>query len=252
MGQYLCRRRGELGLSLWRVAAPPPFGGAAFRRCRLGRRLGRAAQLRRPGFPTRSHSGRRGWKPPATGLRNVVRGSPSFDRRQTRYDNGTVGPEPGVGSNALGRFHGVLLPALVPGAVTLRGVCELRRLIRRCARPAAGACQYCGRAFCGGHGVLLDDGQEICGRSRCQRKRVDLERHLRYKAFVRERNAGGQCGVPGCETRLSGQCSRCHGFFCGRHLLDRHVSVRQGRAWVQRPASMCDHCWRRRPLWSQL
>lgn len=181
-----------------------------------------------------------------------VGASLSFDPRQTQYDNGRAGPVPGVSSNSWGRFDGVLLPALVPGAGTLRGACELRRLVGRCARPAVGTCQYCGRAFCGDHGILLDDGQEICGRSRCQRKRVDLERHLRYKAFVRERNAGGQCGVPGCETRPSGQCSRCRGFFCGRHLLNRHVSVRQGRTWVQHPASMCDHCWRRRPLWSQL
>lgn len=196
--------------------------------------------------------GRPVWKVPATGFLRWARGSLQFDPRQTQYDNGRAGPPPGVDSNVLRRFDGVLLPALVPGAGTLRGVCELRRLVGRCARPAAGTCQYCGRAFCGDHGVLLDDGQETCSRSRCQRKRVDLERHLRYKAFVRGRNAGGQCGVPSCEMRPSGQCSRCRGFFCGRHLLDRHVSVRQGRAWVQQPASMCDHCWRRRPLWSQL
>jgi len=134
----------------------------------------------------------------------------------------------------------------------VRQVCELRRLVGRCGRPVAGTCQYCGRAFCSGHGALLGDGQEICSRSRCQHKRVDLERHLLYKAFVRERNAGGRCGMPGCESGPSGQCSRCRGFYCGRHLADRHVSVRQGRAWVQQPASMCDHCWQRRPLWSQL
>lgn len=135
---------------------------------------------------------------------------------------------------------------------TLSGACELKRFARRCAHPAAGTCQYCGRAFCSDHGLVLDDGQEICSRPRCQRKRVDLERHLRYKAFVRQRNAERQCGVPRCQAVPAGQCSRCRGFFCGRHLDNRDMQVREGRVWVRLPASMCEHCWRRRPLWSQL
>jgi len=139
-----------------------------------------------------------------------------------------------------------------PKGSTLRGACELKRLVRRCTRPAAGTCQYCGRAFCSDHGVVLDDGQEICSRSRCQRKRVDLEKHLRYKAFVRHRNVERQCGVPGCQATPAGQCSRCRGFFCSRHLGNRDMWVREGRAWARLPASMCEHCWRRRPLWSQV
>jgi hypothetical protein len=134
----------------------------------------------------------------------------------------------------------------------VKGACELKGLVRQCRRPAAGVCQYCGRAFCADHGLLLDDGQEICSRSRCQNKRVDLERHLLYKAMARRRNAAGQCGVPGCQSRPGGQCSRCRNFFCGRHLASRDMSVREGRVWVRLPASMCDHCWRRRPLWSQV
>jgi hypothetical protein len=98
----------------------------------------------------------------------------------------------------------------------------------------------------------MEDGQEICGRSRCQRKRVDLEGHLRYKAVVRRRNADNQCGLPGCQAGPGGQCSRCRGFFCNRHLADHDLWAREGRAWVRLPASMCEHCWRRRPLWSQL
>jgi len=139
-----------------------------------------------------------------------------------------------------------------PGGSTVRGACELKRFARRCARPSAGTCQYCGRAFCSDHGVILDDGQEICSRSRCQRKRIDLEKHLRYKAFVRQRNVERQCGVPACQSTPTGQCSRCRGFFCSRHLANRDMQVREGRAWARHPASMCEHCWRRRPLWSQL
>ena len=193
-----------------------------------------------------------------------ARRRPSFDLRETQYENGSTrmgtrrgtGPVPAQGfghaSNVRGHFDGALLPASALEGGVLRGACELRRLVRRCTRPAAGTCQYCGRAFCGDHGILMDGGQEICGRSRCQRKRIDLERHLRYKAVVRQRNTENQCGVPGCQTRPGGQCSRCRGFFCDRHLANRDLSVREGRAWVRLPASMCEHCWRRRPLWSQL
>ncbi len=178
--------------------------------------------------------------------------SVSFDQWDPHPDNGAGGSLPGVPSVMAGRVCGASVSDAVPGGDMLRGACELRRLFRRCARPPVGTCQYCGRVFCGDHGVLLDDGQEICTRSRCQHKRVDLERHLRYKAFARERNVSGQCGVPGCEARPSGQCSRCRALYCDRHLANRHVAVRQGRVWVRHPASMCNHCWRRRPLWSQI
>jgi hypothetical protein len=189
---------------------------------------------------------------------------PSFDLRETQYENGSArmdarlgtGPVPALGcghvSNGRGHFDGALLPASALEGGVLRGACELRRLVRRCTRPAAGTCQYCGRAFCSDHGILVDDGQEICGRSRCQRKRIDLEKHLRYKAVVRQRNADSQCGVPGCQTGPGGQCSRCRAFFCHRHLADHDLWVREGRVWVRFPASMCEHCWRRHPLWSQL
>jgi hypothetical protein len=182
-------------------------------------------------------------------------------RRNTRMGAPGWAPSgdwPGFGSGLRprlqsgGHFDGTLLLASALEGGVLRGACELRRLVRRCTRPAAGTCQYCGRAFCSDHGILVDDGQEICGRSRCQRKRIDLERHLRYKAVVRQRNTDNQCGVPGCQTRPGGQCSRCRGFFCGRHLANHDLWVREGRAWVRLPASMCEHCWRRSPLWSQL
>ena len=167
-----------------------------------------------------------------------------------------TGPVPALGcghaSNGRVHFDGALLLASALEGGVLRGACELRRLVRRCTRPAAGTCQYCGRAFCSHHGILTDDGQEVCGRARCQRKRIDLEKHLRYKAVVRQRNADSRCGVPGCQTRPGGQCSRCRGFFCGRHLANHDLWVREGRAWIRLPASMCEHCRRRRPLWSQL
>lgn len=130
--------------------------------------------------------------------------------------------------------------------------CEMKSgLFGGCRGAAVAVCQYCGRSFCEAHGVRLEDGQEICARKRCQEKRSDLARHLAYKEAVAERNRQGLCGVAECHTRYGGQCSKCHGFYCLRHLQERQELVRKGMTTVARPASMCDHCWKRRPLWSR-
>jgi hypothetical protein len=115
-----------------------------------------------------------------------------------------------------------------------------------------GTCQYCGRAFCAGHGERENDGQEVCARKRCRQKKADVALHLEYKARVARRNAAGLCGQEGCETRYGGQCSKCKGFFCMAHVAPREETVRKGLATVSRMAAMCDHCWRRRPLWSRM
>ena len=45
--------------------------------------------------------------------------------------------------------------------------CQLKKnALMGCGRPATGACQYCGRAFCERHGALLEDGQDIAGERR--------------------------------------------------------------------------------------
>lgn len=131
-------------------------------------------------------------------------------------------------------------------------VCEVKTgLFGACRTIGVAVCQYCGRAFCAAHGVRLEDGQEICARKRCQEKRSDLVRHLAYKEEVARRNLGGFCGVDGCQSRYGGQCSKCRGLFCLHHLHERQEIVRKGYTTFARPASMCDHCWRRRPLWSR-
>lgn len=131
-------------------------------------------------------------------------------------------------------------------------LCRVRRGFWPCKQTAIATCQYCGRPFCERHGVTLEDGQEICSRDRCQRKREDLERHLIYKREVARRNAQGLCGHLSCGSAFGGQCSKCRGFFCARHLESRDDLVRRGSQRVRQRTSMCLHCWSRRSLWSRL
>jgi predicted nucleic acid binding AN1-type Zn finger protein len=130
--------------------------------------------------------------------------------------------------------------------------CQVRRGFRPCKQTAIATCQYCGRPFCDQHGVILEDGQEICSRDRCQRKKEDLERHLIYKREVARRNAQGLCGHLSCQSAFRGQCSKCRGYFCARHLESRDDLVRRDSQQIRQRTSMCLHCWSRRSLWSKL
>jgi len=133
----------------------------------------------------------------------------------------------------------------------LSAICEHRRFLRGCDAAATAVCQYCGRDFCEVHGVTLDDGQEICLRSRCQEKRVDVERFFAYKERVAERNRSRRCGEPACERQAALQCSKCQGLFCGRHLEEREVEEGRGLATVRVRAVLCPYCQGRLPLWSR-
>jgi hypothetical protein len=115
-----------------------------------------------------------------------------------------------------------------------------------------GRCIYCGRAFCGDHGELRDEGQEICSRKNCVAKRDDLVIHLHYVALVNRDNDAGVCGQRGCDEKPEGECGRCRGFFCTRHLDTREETVNRGRARVSQMATMCLHCWARRPIWTRM
>ncbi len=130
--------------------------------------------------------------------------------------------------------------------------CEVRRRFRTCGRSAVATCQYCGRTFCEQHGSQLTDGQEICGRSICQQKRAELERHFLYKETVAARNRERLCGVASCGDRIGGQCSKCRGFFCLRHVEERELEERRGFTVTRRPGSLCRHCDKRRRLWSKV
>lgn len=122
----------------------------------------------------------------------------------------------------------------------------------RCKEKPIGMCNYCGRAFCAEHGEVQTDGQEICFRKNCLAKRDDLVAHLQYRALVAKENEAGLCGVPACTEKPDGQCGRCRAYFCMRHIDTREESLMQGRAQVRQMATLCYHCWERRPIWTRL
>ena len=126
--------------------------------------------------------------------------------------------------------------------------CEISRRFRKCGRPRIAVCQYCGRNFCGEHGELVEDGQEICSEATCRKKKDDLIRHFAFKEAVASRNGGRRCGEESCAAEPQHQCSKCRGLFCPSHLKERDVMTHDGS--VAR-GSVCDHCHKRRKLWSR-
>lgn len=140
-------------------------------------------------------------------------------------------------------------------STALRKGCELRfgrfPFRRRCGLPSVGVCQYCAREFCADHGSKYRDRQEVCHREICQRKVADLAIHLKYREAAQIRNAWQRCGVEGCEGEIWGQCSGCRALYCFEHVHNRVQSVWHGGIRVERPASLCDHCWARRHIWNR-
>jgi hypothetical protein len=129
--------------------------------------------------------------------------------------------------------------------------CEHRRFFHTCGQPGVAICQYCGDTFCGQHGSRLADGQEICYRPRCRRKKDDLDRHGIYKESVVRRNNERLCGDPSCDQPPAGQCSKCHGVFCHHHLEEQEIEVRRGPTVRRVRGSLCGHCRDRRRLWAR-
>jgi hypothetical protein len=131
--------------------------------------------------------------------------------------------------------------------------CRLKAsFLSTCGGESIATCQYCGRPFCGRHGVVLDDGQEICLRKECVAKREDLSRHLSYKDVVARLNEAHACGLPGCPAELAAQCIRCKGLFCAAHVHQRDETVLENQVRVHRMATLCRHCYDRRGIWTKL
>src|SRR5579883_708712 len=133
----------------------------------------------------------------------------------------------------------------------MANACRHGRFYARCGEASVGSCQYCGRPFCSLHGTIDAEGEQICARERCRRKQADLAEHLVFRERALLRNRHHLCGIEGCMEERSGQCSKCRALFCEGHLTDRTETVRQGMASITRPASFCEHCLRRRKLWSK-
>ncbi len=120
-----------------------------------------------------------------------------------------------------------------------------------CKETPIGLCIYCGRAFCANHGEARGVGEEICSRKNCVAKRDNLVVHMEYRAIVVAQNETGTCGIPDCSHAPDGQCGRCRAYFCLSHLDTREESVGQGVRQIRQMATLCGHCWDRRPIWNR-
>jgi hypothetical protein len=129
--------------------------------------------------------------------------------------------------------------------------CQLKGGLFGCSGPAIGMCVYCGRSFCAKHGLLLDDGAEVCARKECDAKRLDLIDHLTYKEAAQIRNETRACGLDTCDATIEAQCIRCRAYFCLTHLDVREDIVEDDGARLPRMVRMCRHCHTRRAIWSK-
>ena len=127
--------------------------------------------------------------------------------------------------------------------------CKLGGRFSRCPNAPKHSCQYCGRDFCAVHSHYVEGHEAVCSRESCRVKKVDLELHLAYQTRVTQRNRAGLCGVEECGPHPGFECSLCRGHFCEAHLADRMSPFPDGRVIIDRPASVCSHCWDRRKVW---
>lgn len=128
-------------------------------------------------------------------------------------------------------------------------LCQLGGRFSRCLNAPRHSCQYCGRNFCEAHSYWAEGHDAVCDRKRCRLKRDDLTDHTAYRDEVTRRNRSGRCGLVDCETRGTFECSLCQGHFCDSHLATRMYTFRDGWSAVDRPVSICAHCWGRRKVW---
>jgi len=122
-------------------------------------------------------------------------------------------------------------------------------LRRACGADPVGQCVYCGAPFCANHGVLGVDHHEVCSRSSCRAKYLDLLAHQAWLVEHRPRNASSMCAEDACENRLEHQCQRCQLRFCEAHLKAGTVTERRVDPPVRIQLMLCPHCTARRRIW---
>ena len=125
-------------------------------------------------------------------------------------------------------------------------------MLSKCGAESHAQCVYCARPFCSRHGVVLEDGMEVCSRKYCVAKREDLARHLVYKEAVLVRNRERLCGLEACDKSFVGQCNRCKGYFCQKHAPVSDEPPVESQSGTPQTVRQCRHCERRRPIWSRI
>lgn len=131
----------------------------------------------------------------------------------------------------------------------MNGACQLGGRFSKCKAAAVETCQYCGKSACQQHLYYREGHEAVCTRKPCRAKHDDIQLHLQYKADVAKLNQSGLCGVPDCSPHPAFECSLCRGKFCSNHIRSRMYPFNNGYTVIDRPASVCDHCWARRKLW---
>ena len=127
--------------------------------------------------------------------------------------------------------------------------CQVGGRFSRCHSASAHACQYCGRNFCELHTHYAAGHEAVCSREKCAAKHEDLVVHLEYRRRVGQRNGAGLCGLEDCGPHPGFECSLCRGHFCGLHLSERLYPFQDGMVRIDKPVSVCTHCWQRRKIW---
>ena len=127
--------------------------------------------------------------------------------------------------------------------------CGAGSAFRRCHQTPVNSCQYCGRPFCETHTHHIGGYEAVCTRKRCRLKHDDMQAHTEYKERVAQRNQAGLCGVEDCGPHPRTECSLCRGHFCESHIMQRMYPFRDGHVIIDKPASVCRWCWKRRKIW---
>ena len=81
-------------------------------------------------------------------------------------------------------------------------------------------------------------------------RRVDVARHLVFKAEAAERNLARRCGQPDCAQPHTLLCERCTRRYCEDHVRQVIMTVTRGGEMQTEAVLICDHCRERLPLWS--
>ena len=119
-----------------------------------------------------------------------------------------------------------------------------------CERPAVASCVYCGQSFCEQHGERGPDYTDTCSRRPCRAKRRDVAEHLAWKQRVYQSNSVSVCAREDCPQRMRHQCSSCRLMFCDEHVETVRMDPYGGRKTRELQIAVCDHCRKRRKLWS--
>jgi hypothetical protein len=72
-----------------------------------------------------------------------------------------------------------------------------------------------------------------------------------YKVTVALTNEDGVCGHSGCSSGHTSECAKCRGSFCTAHIQVRDIEEYRAGRTIEKRATLCRFCDKRRDLWSK-